>query len=52
VAEIYDLALAKKVYNALILNEYKRQQSCPGIKITSKHLGKDRRFPITNQYKG
>lgn len=50
--ENYGKELATKVYNSLILNEYKRQQSCPGIKISVRHLGKDRRFPITNQYKG
>ncbi len=32
-------------------NEYKRRQSPPGVKITPKAFGKDRRLPITNQYK-
>jgi len=32
-------------------SEYKRRQSPPGIKITPRGLGKDRRFPITNRYK-
>jgi NAD+ synthase (glutamine-hydrolysing) len=32
-------------------NEYKRRQSPPGIKITPKAFGKDRRLPITNHYK-
>ncbi len=32
-------------------NEYKRRQSPPGIKITPKAFGKDRRLPITNRYK-
>jgi NAD+ synthase (glutamine-hydrolysing) len=31
-------------------NEYKRRQSPPGVKITPKAFGKDRRLPITNQY--
>ena len=31
-------------------NEYKRRQSPPGIRITSKAFGKDRRLPITNRY--
>jgi NAD+ synthase (glutamine-hydrolysing) len=31
-------------------NEYKRRQSPPGVKITSKAFGKDRRLPITNRY--
>jgi NAD+ synthase (glutamine-hydrolysing) len=32
-------------------NEYKRRQSPPGIKITPRGLGKDRRLPITNRYR-
>ncbi len=32
-------------------NEYKRRQSPPGVKITPKAFGKDRRMPIANQYK-
>jgi len=33
-------------------SEFKRRQSPPGIKITPKALGKDRRMPITNRYRG
>lgn len=33
------------------LNEYKRRQSPPGVKITPKAFGKDRRMPITNKYR-
>ena len=33
-------------------NEYKRRQSPPGIRITSKAFGRDRRYPITSGYKG
>jgi NAD+ synthase (glutamine-hydrolysing) len=33
-------------------SEYKRRQSPPGIKITPKAFGKDRRMPITSRYKG
>ncbi len=32
-------------------SEYKRRQSPPGVKVTKKALGKDRRMPITNSYK-
>ncbi|MGD9110534.1 MAG: hypothetical protein PVG93_06295, partial [Phycisphaerales bacterium] len=31
-------------------NEYKRRQSPPGVKITPKAFGRDRRLPITNRY--
>jgi NAD+ synthase (glutamine-hydrolysing) len=30
--------------------EYKRRQAAPGIKITPRHFGKDRRMPITNRF--
>ena len=33
-------------------SEYKRRQSPPGIKITQRAFGRDRRFPITNKYRG
>ena len=33
-------------------NEYKRRQAPPGIKITQRAFGRDRRFPITNHYRG
>jgi NAD+ synthase (glutamine-hydrolysing) len=32
-------------------NEYKRRQAPPGVKITSRAFGKDRRLPITNRYR-
>jgi NAD+ synthase (glutamine-hydrolysing) len=32
-------------------NEYKRRQAAPGVKVTTKAFGKDRRLPITNAYK-
>ena len=31
-------------------NEYKRRQAAPGVKITVKAFGKDRRLPITNRH--
>ncbi len=43
--------VVKKIIKMVDLNEYKRRQSPPGIKITSRAFGKDRRFPITNLYK-
>ncbi|MCK4913341.1 MAG: NAD+ synthase [Planctomycetes bacterium] len=41
----------KKIISLVDKNEYKRRQSPPGIKITPKAFGKDRRLPITNHYK-
>jgi NAD+ synthase (glutamine-hydrolysing) len=40
----------KKIIRLIDLNEYKRRQSAPGVKITPKAFGKDRRLPITNRY--
>ena len=40
-----------KVLSMVDRSEYKRRQSPPGIKITPKAFGRDRRMPITNKYK-
>ncbi|MDD5653982.1 MAG: NAD+ synthase, partial [Candidatus Omnitrophica bacterium] len=42
----------RRVLEMVDRSEYKRRQSPPGIKITHKSFGKDRRMPITNRYKG
>lgn len=49
-AEGYDPAVVAKVIRLIDGNEYKRRQGPPGIKITPKAFGRDRRLPITNQY--
>lgn len=46
-----DKNLAARVIRMVDVNEYKRRQSAPGIKITPKAFGRDRRMPITNRYK-
>ncbi|MCX7698219.1 MAG: NAD+ synthase [Candidatus Goldbacteria bacterium] len=46
----YDREILKKVIRMIDLSEYKRRQSPPGVKITPKAFGKDRRMPITNKY--
>ncbi len=55
VAEIissgFDRETVLKVSDMVDKSEYKRRQSPPGIKITPKAFGKDRRMPITNRYK-
>jgi len=48
--EGYDEGLLKNVINMVNKNEYKRRQSPPGIKLTERSFGKDRRMPITNKY--
>lgn len=46
----FDATAVKKVIQLINSNEYKRRQGAPGIKITVRAFGKDRRFPITNRY--
>jgi len=41
----------KRVIRMVDFSEYKRRQSPPGIKITPRAFGRDRRFPITNRYR-
>ncbi len=43
-------SVVRKVIKMIDNNEYKRRQAPPGIKITPKAFGKDRRMPITNRY--
>jgi NAD+ synthase (glutamine-hydrolysing) len=47
----FDPALVTRVAGMVDRNEYKRRQSAPGVKITVKAFGKDRRLPITNKHK-
>jgi NAD+ synthase (glutamine-hydrolysing) len=44
-------ALSRKVAGFVDSNEYKRRQAPPGIKITPKAFGRDRRMPITNRFR-
>jgi len=46
-----EVECAQKVVRMIDRSEYKRRQSPPGIKITPRAFGKDRRFPITNKYR-
>jgi NAD+ synthase len=41
----------RRVSNLLDLAEYKRRQAPPGVKITAKAFGRDRRYPITNAFR-
>jgi len=51
VSQGYKKSLVQKIIRMVDQNEYKRRQAPPGIKITARAFGKDRRFPITNFYK-
>ena len=51
VAMGHDPALVDRVVRLVDLSEYKRRQMPPGVRITTKAFGKDRRMPITNGYR-
>ncbi len=46
----YDLKTVRGIIKLVDANEYKRRQAAPGVKITPRDFGKDRRMPITNRY--
>jgi NAD+ synthase (glutamine-hydrolysing) len=48
----YDPALVERVTRLVDAAEYKRRQTPPGVRVTPKAFGKDRRVPITNRYRG
>ena len=52
VAMGYELATVLRVVALVDRSEYNRRQAPVGIKITHRALGKDRRMPITNGYRG
>ncbi len=47
----FDPATVKKVHTLLDVSEYKRRQSAPGPKVTTRAFGRDRRYPITNGHR-
>ncbi len=51
VADGFDLATVKRIDHLLHLAEYKRRQAAPGVKITTRNFGRDRRYPITNRFR-
>jgi NAD+ synthetase len=50
VARGFDRATVERVTEMIDRAEYKRRQAAPGVKITPKAFGRDRRLPITNRY--
>ncbi|HHC74815.1 MAG TPA: NAD+ synthase [Thiothrix sp.] len=51
VAQGYDEATVRRVVNLVLVNEYKRRQAAPGVRISQRAFGKDRRYPITSAYR-
>ena len=51
VAAGHDVETVRRVERMLTLAEYKRRQAAPGVKVTEKNFGRDRRYPITNRFR-
>ncbi|WP_112663313.1 NAD+ synthase [Microvirga flavescens] len=51
VAKGHDVETVKKIERLLAIAEYKRRQSAPGVKVTRKNFGRDRRYPIVNRFR-
>jgi NAD+ synthase len=51
VAAGFDREMVIKVDRMVNLAEYKRRQAAPGVKVTLKNFGRDRRYPITNRFR-
>ena len=51
VAAGYDADIVERVANMVDRNEYKRRQAAPGVKITPRAFGRDRRYPITSGFR-
>jgi NAD+ synthase (glutamine-hydrolysing) len=51
VAEGYDRETVKRVIGMVDRNEYKRRQAPPGVKITQRAFGRDRRLPLASKFR-
>ena len=51
VAEGFDRDVVARIDRLLNIAEYKRRQAAPGVKVTRKNFGRDRRYPITNRFR-
>jgi len=51
VARGHPVPVVKQVERLLYLAEYKRRQAAPGVKISARNFGRDRRYPITNRFR-
>lgn len=51
IADGFEPDLVRRIARMVDRNEYKRRQAAPGVKITTKAFGRDRRLPITNHFR-
>jgi NAD+ synthase len=47
----FDREVVARIDRLLNIAEYKRRQAAPGVKVTEKNFGRDRRYPITNRFR-
>jgi NAD+ synthase (glutamine-hydrolysing) len=51
VADGFDESMVRRVAGLVLLNEYKRRQAPPGVRVTHRAFGRDRRYPITSGWR-
>jgi NAD+ synthase len=51
IAAGFDREVVARVDRLLNIAEYKRRQAAPGVKVTRRNFGRDRRYPITNRFR-
>ena len=51
IAKGFPREVVTRVQHLLYIAEYKRRQAPPGVKITRRNFGRDRRYPITNAFR-
>src|SRR5438128_11836255 len=51
IAAGFDKDVVIRIDRLLNIAEYKRRQAAPGVKVTEKNFGRDRRYPITNRFR-
>ncbi len=51
VARNHDVGTVRRIEHLLYIAEYKRRQAAPGVRVTERNFGKDRRYPITNGFR-
>ncbi len=51
IAAGFDRAVVARIDRLLNIAEYKRRQAAPGVKVTRRNFGRDRRYPITNRFR-
>jgi NAD+ synthase len=47
----FDRDMVMRIERMLTLAEYKRRQAAPGVKVTLRNFGRDRRYPIVNRFR-